>query len=330
MTAPITPNQVIHADKVTAIVELACRAPSLHNSQPWKWLFDHGELQLFADHSRVGRHTDVTGNEVIMSCGAALDHLQVAARAAGWKTHVERYPDAGNRDHLATITFHSAGPADDHELALRDAISTRHTDRLPMATPEPWNDMEQTLRNVLRGTVTELDVIDDSGRPALADASRRSEAQRRDDASYRYELLWWTHHVGADDGIPPAALGSPTEVSRVDVAREFPSYTADDRRPGVDRDHSNVLVLSTFDDSRMNILRCGEALSRVLLECTAARFSTCPLTHMMEVHASREAVRRLTGRRAQPQALIRVGLATGDEAGARTPRRPVSDVLTVR
>jgi len=31
------------------------------------------------------------------------------------------------------------------------------------------------------------------------------------------------------------------------------------------------------------------------------------LTHMIEVHASREMVRRITGRRAEPQALVRVG-----------------------
>ena len=41
-------NEVIQ-DAVGA----ACRAPSLHNSQPWQWVLTHGVLQLFLDPSRV-------------------------------------------------------------------------------------------------------------------------------------------------------------------------------------------------------------------------------------------------------------------------------------
>jgi len=78
-------------------------------------------------------------------------------------------------------------------------------------------------------------------------------------------------------------------------------------------------------------LRFGEALSRVLLECTAAGFATCTMTHMIEVHASREIVRRLTGRRAEPQVLIRLGSAPElSPPAVRTPRRPVGDVLQIR
>ena len=80
--------------------------------------------------------------------------------------------------------------------------------------------------------------------------------------------------IPVPNGVPTSALPSPTEASHVDVARDFPGYGSGDRRPQVDRDHSNVLVLSTFDDSRDNTLRCGEALSRVLLECTAAGLAT--------------------------------------------------------
>jgi hypothetical protein len=133
------------------------------------------------------------------------------------------------------------------------------------------------------------------------------------------------------DGIPQSALPSSAEARRVDVARDFPVYGGGDRSSQLDRDHSKVLVLSTFDDSRENILRCGEALSRVLLECTAAGFATCPLTHMIEWHESREVVRRLTGRRAEPQVLIRVGRALETSAAApRTPRRPLGEVLEIR
>ena len=331
MTLPVTPHDTIDAEQIAAIVELACRAPSLHNSQPWRWIYERGFLHLFADTARVGHHTDVTGAEVILSCGAALDHLQVAAAAAGWQTTVDRYPDPHHHAHLASITFRKAESASEHEHALAQAIPQRRTDRLAFAPPEPWIELEQALRTVVTGTVADLDVIDDSGRPALAAASRRSEAQRLDDASYRYELLWWTGQSHVSDGVPRSALPSSAQAHLVDVARDFPTYDTGDRRSRVDRDHSKILVLSTYDDSRHNLLQCGEALSRVLLECTAAGFATCTLTHMIELHASREMVRRLIGSHAEPQVLIRVGRA--DEEGApvaHTARRPITEVLQVR
>jgi nitroreductase len=330
MADPVAAPDTISTEQLSAIVELACRAPSLHNSQPWRWRFDTGTLQLFADHTRIGRHTDATGREVILSCGALLDHLLVAAAAAGWQVAVERYPDSHDRDHLASATFHRAEPAGEHARMLGEAISSRCTDRLAFASPEPWADVEPQLRTLLRGSTTDLDVIDDDGRPALADASRSSEEHRRGDASYRYELLWWTGHSGTEGGVPSSALPSPVEASHVDIAREFPAYGSGDRRPEVDRDRSKIIVLSTYDDNRDNTLRCGEALSRVLLECTAAGLATCTLTHMIELHASREIVRRLTGRHAEPQVIIRVGRAPEmSPPPVRTARRPLAEVLDI-
>lgn len=331
MTIEVTPSNTVSAEQVSAMVESACRAPSLHNSQPWRWMFGGGVLHLFADHARVGHHTDVTGQEVVLSCGAALDHLRVASAVAGWQVTIDRYPDPHDHDHLASVNFHRAAVAGEHERELGNAISRRHTDRLAFAAPESWIELEQQLRAVLDGTGVDLDVIDDNGRPALADASRRSERHRLNDASYQYELLWWTGSSRVGDGIPASALPSSAEAHRVDVAREFPVYSGGDRSAQADRDHSKILVLSTFDDSRQNTLKCGEALSRVLLECTVADLATCPLTHMIELHASRETVRRLTGRRAEPQVLIRVGraLETG-RAVARTARRPFGEVLEIR
>ena len=67
-----------------------------------------------------------------------------------------------------------------------------------------------------------------------------------------------------------------------------------ERRALVGHDQSKILVLSTYDDSRGNALGCGEARSTVLLECTMSSLATCTLTHMIELHACREIVRRLT------------------------------------
>ena len=92
------------------------------------------------------------------------------------------------------------------------------------------------------------------------------------------------------------------------------------------------MVLSTHhEDARLDVLRCGEALSAVLLECTVAGLATCTLTHMTELAPSREIVRGLTGQRGMPQLLIRIGQSSVDDAERRTtPRKALTDVLEFR
>ena len=78
---------------VRELVELATRAPSVHNTQPWYWYLDDDDrLTLFADFSRQLWYADPDGRDLLISCGAALHHLRVAAAASGWKAHVRRTP----------------------------------------------------------------------------------------------------------------------------------------------------------------------------------------------------------------------------------------------
>jgi hypothetical protein len=312
-------------------VQLACRAPSVHNSQPWRWVAEDGILRLFVDRDRTVPGTDRSGREAILSCGAALDHLRVAVRAAGWDAQTERFPNPNDRDHLASIDF---TPADHVTSTQRDrakAILRRRTDRLPLGQPTYWSLFEPVLRGTFDESLVTLDVLSDDVRPQLVKASQLSEALRRDDESYHAELEWWTSSFALDEGVPPSALASDTESRRVDVAREFPVRSNQDRRPEVAVDWSKILVLSTPEDTRADVLRCGEALSTVLLECTMAFMATCTLTHLIELDESRDIVRGLLNDGGQPQVLIRVGIAPSMEAvPPPTPRRPPSDVLQIR
>ena len=90
---------------ITDAVRLACRAPSLHNSQPWRLDVDGKGVHLFLDTSRIMPSTDRSAREAIISCGALLDHLRVAMAAAGWKAHVDRFPNPNNLDiwHLSNL-----------------------------------------------------------------------------------------------------------------------------------------------------------------------------------------------------------------------------------
>ncbi len=76
-------------------VMLACRAPSLHNSQPWRWVAEGATLQLWADLCRAMTATDHTGRELTLSCGAALDHLRVAMAAGRLGERYRAVPQSG-------------------------------------------------------------------------------------------------------------------------------------------------------------------------------------------------------------------------------------------
>ncbi|CPR12146.1 hypothetical protein acg [Mycobacterium bohemicum DSM 44277] len=312
-------------------VHLACRAPSVHNSQPWRWAVQDDVLHLFVDRDRAVPGTDSTGRETILSCGVVLDHLRVAMIAAGWEPKIERFPDPHDPDHLAAIEFAPVARVTGAQLDHARAILQRRTDRLPLGVPTYWDLFEPVLRGTLADGAVMLDVLPDDARPQLAKASQLTEDFRRADASYHAELEWWTSPFALTEGVPPSALASDRESHRVDVGREFPVRGHQDRRPEVRADWSKILVLSTPQDTRADVLRCGEALSGVLLECTQAFMATCTLTHLIEVEESRDLVRSMLIEGGHPQVLIRAGMAPATEQPpAPTPRRPLDDVLEVR
>ena len=326
MTPTVLERQVVHN-----AVMLASRAPSLHNSQPWRWVAQGAALHLFADRRRLVQVADPSGRELLLSCGAMLDHLRVAMAAAGWDANTRRFPNADEPDHLATLDFARIPVPSDVQRQRADAILRRRTDRLPFAAPRNWAQLESMLRSVVDTDDMMLDIVPDDARPQLADASRLTEALRRHDPTYQSELRWWTSPFELDQGMPPSSRVAASEASRVDVARSFPTAGYGGRRPQIAEDHSKIVVLSTHEDDRGDVLGCGEALSTVLLECTVAGLATCTLTHMTEVAPSRDIIRRLTGQSGLPQLLIRVGRTPAIEQHMpATPRRPVTEVLEFR
>jgi hypothetical protein len=316
-------------------VLLACRAPSVHNSQPWRWVAEDdpekGTVHLFVDRARTVPATDHSGREALISCGAVLDHLRIAMTAAQFQTNITRFPNPNDPSHLATLEFSPIDHVTEAQRKRAQAMLQRRTDRLPFGPPPDWHLFEPVLRSTFDEDVTMLDVLADDQRPHLVQASELSEVLRRDDSSYHVELQWWTSSFALAQGMPPSALLSVTERRRVDIARDFPIRSHQDRRPEIAADWSKILVLSTPDDTRADVLRCGEVLSTVLLECTMAGMATCTLTHLIESEESRDIVSRLIGQRGEPQVLIRVGIAPPMESPpAPTPRRALDNVFQMR
>ena len=324
-------DTLVDSKVIEQALTLACRAPSLHNSQPWRWVLDGNTIALFEDKDRVLYATDHSGREALLGCGAVLDHFRVAMAAAGWIANVDRFPNPNNPLLLASVDFSPMEFVTDGHRRRAEAILVRRTDRLPFGEPPNWKHVEAQLKSAVSIDAVRLDVIPDEFRRELAEASQFSERSRLYDSSYHSELSRWTKPYETTQGIPPSALVSAEESERVDVGRDFPVGTQSERRVGFGEDQSKVAVLSTFSNDRRDVLQCGEMLSAVLLEATMASLATCTLTHITEQHAGRNLVASLIDRAMTPQVLIRVGVAPAvEDRPPLTPRRPLEEIFQVR
>ena len=118
---------MIRTARLAQVLEHALRAPSVHNTQPWRWRLDGDVIDLFADIGRQLPVTDPDGRDLTISCGVALHHLVVALGHAGHDAYVKRMPDPQDNTHLATITISDA-PPDPATARLFGAIGRRHTE----------------------------------------------------------------------------------------------------------------------------------------------------------------------------------------------------------
>ncbi|WP_144418222.1 nitroreductase [Mycobacterium sp. EPa45] len=121
------------AATLEAVLDVAARAPSLRNLQPWRWQVDGEAVHLYADWSRRTGDAPADRRDVLLGCGAVLDHCVVALAAAGWHPSVRRLPDRADDSHLAILEVVEQPPQGGwRELA--SAIPQRRADRRPYGT----------------------------------------------------------------------------------------------------------------------------------------------------------------------------------------------------
>src|SRR6266516_3526053 len=109
------------------IVEAAGAAPSIHNTQPWRFRVGGGDLlEVHGDPERMLWVADAHGRALHLSCGAALFNVRLAIRAAGAKPLVWPLPDPqGEPTLMAAVQLSDGRPAMLEERELLENIWQR-------------------------------------------------------------------------------------------------------------------------------------------------------------------------------------------------------------
>ncbi len=313
---------------VRSWIETATAAPSVHNTQPWRWTFRPPTIELRVDPTRV-LAADPDGRDLMVSCGAALGHLEVVMRFDGRSPQVTVSETCSAASPLATIVVGGRHIPSARDIALRDAIDRRRSDRRAFrlgASAAVLDDLDVSC-SAFGVTLVVLD--DDEARSALADIAEAGNAAHRWDPVHHHEIHWWAGHEREDEGVPRGLLVDES-TRRSTAGRAFPPGTLDTTSTA---DNATWVVLTTRGDRPANWLAAGRALSTTLLSATAAQLATCPVSHTIQYQAGRESLRHLirqreSGSGLHPQILVRVGTPPFPSLTEWTPRRPVDDVFT--
>jgi nitroreductase len=309
-----------------ALVARATLAPSTRNAQPWRWTIhpDHAELELDPEVVERLAVNDPDRRELVISCGAALLTLRVAAAHALLDARVDVLPDPHRPDLLAWVTV-APGTIDAAFATLDDVVALRRT---------AWAAFDdRALPTGLAGRlVAEAAVegaalvqIGDDDREALADLLEHADRDRYEDPRLRAELAGWITSRWADDGqavTAAAVVPARAAMRHLDLGDRIAAHHGHLLR------HAPFLaVLATPGDTREDWVATGQALQRLLLVAAEHGVSGGFLNAPCQVEADRARLRALLPGREFPQLVLRLGYPVS--RAEATARRPVDAVASV-
>jgi nitroreductase len=304
------------------LVAAATMAPSMHNTQPWRFRFEPSSqtIGLYADPARMLRFADPNGRALHIACGAALFNLRLAAVVAGRQPVLRLLPDPDQPLLLATVRLAGRCRPQPVELELHEAIPARRTNRSPFSgQPVPPGVLGELAGAAqLEGAI--LHFPDHQEAIRLLGLAREAERVLLADPAYRSELASWAGGARDREGIPDEVM-PPHDPRGTAPVRDFTS--AGPASYAWFEDEPQLGLLSTHSCGRADWMRAGQALERVWLTATVRGLEVSPLTQPLET-ADAWLVRDPRSGVENPQMILRFGYGL---PVPHSPRRSVTDVV---
>ncbi|WP_329241028.1 hypothetical protein OG417_41475 [Actinoallomurus sp. NBC_01490] len=303
------------------LVDAAVWAPSVYDTRPWRFGTRGSTVTVHTDPERRLEVADPDGRETMISCGAALYTLRLAMRDLGRIPQVRILPDPDRPDLIAEVGVGGERPATAEERQMYAQIRHRHTHTGGFRPGGLPIGLLQALRTHAYCEQVSLRIVaDPRARIALAALTEAAEQVQRQNPAYAAEVARLAPPPG---GAPEETCPSESAHLEADFAgRDFARGQGWGGAGSENRDATGVVaVLLTDGDTRVDRLRAGQALQRILL--CAAEYEVSAAFHgqALELPELREFIRTRFCDRAYPQMILRLGIAH-----ANVVRRSVTEL----
>ncbi|MBH5329495.1 nitroreductase [Eikenella sp. S3360] len=317
----------MNRNQLATLIDAAIRAPSGHNTQPWRFAWEADEIVISPDFSRELPAVDGNRRELFISLGCAAENLCLQASVLGYAAETRI---SGN---TIRIRLHASEQMTADPLAVY--IRQRQTNRsMYNGSLIPEGYLKTALSN-LPGNGIEIHLF---GRQSeafrlLAEAVMQGNAAQMSDPAFKAELLSWIrfnkkHAERTRDGISYAALGAPNlprwlSEPIVKFMLNAKTQNKTDRKKIAASSH--LALVTSPADNLADWVATGRSLQRFLLSLTQQGIAHAYLNQPCEVSALRQKLKNELFPRSseQPQLLLRLGYAAPLPYAERRPLHEV-------
>ena len=312
----------------------AMRAPSTHNSQPWRFEIQQGTVRIFRDTSVVLPNSDKETQYAHISIGFLLHHMETLGNYLGMHPTIT----LTLKDTLiAEVNLSPSKSIEEAYAPLAEAIFKRRNRRGTfMAQPIPADLMEEIRRPVSplpqgMPPVTPSFITDPEAKKRIGELTLETMVRLYGIPAFRGEMSRWIvpSNSHRKTGIPGYSLNQPLVLSMIlpSIIRNVNIGKLPGKLSAIAIASAPALVAFGARGEKASWVSIGYSSSRSILTLVARGFDASVYVATAELPDIRAEAMRLAGLTEQLRFLFAIGKLEGRSAEWKTPRVSLADKL---
>ena len=316
---------------IAQILDYARLAPSVHNTQPWKFQTDETTISLLPAPERFLDNGDPTKRELWISLGVCLETILQAANGLGLTATIKSVQTNSLNSPVAVIEVSLNGAADQTILT---AITNRHSYRgkmRPLNLPDTFAaECQRTIADI--GGVSALLAEDPKDIQQIADYTNKGMRLALSSPAFRRELAelihpnWSKSRTGMHGFVlNKGMLGSVWEKISMKHGLSLKAKAYADKQKVLES--SALLFVAANGDVPHFWLNAGRAYMRLALLITRYGFAHSTIAAPIEAASFHEDIEKILSTTGRIQTMMRIGSPVKTPVRSST-RLHVDELLT--
>lgn len=314
------------------LIELAARAPSGHNSQPWKFKVTEDEIEVYPDYDYKLPVVDPSHRELYISLGCVSENICVAAPSFGYVANRSICTDTGGEYSIKVELKKVKSVTED---SVVKTIRERQSNRNEYSGEKIEEEEIDQLKSVELEENINIHFYEKYSKEfnTIENYILQGNEIQMNDAKFKDELISWirfneTHVDKTNNGLSYKVMGSPS-MPKFIGKMIVKSFLTPDKQNKSDKEKikssSHFVLLSSKGNTANEWISLGLSLERVLLKLTELGVANAYLNPPCEIESlSNELRSSLQIGNEYPAIIMRIGYG---EKTSYSPRRSAEQVM---